>query len=340
MLRLLLAATLAVILLPLTRAEAAELCNETSYIAEVALGWREGERVLVEGWTRLRPGECVEAGPDIDPASSDPLLLYARSSAAYLEGVREWRGPVTLCVGPSDFAVEGITDCEALGLEPRGFMLLRGEHRQRAVLVEPADFGEDAQEAGTQRLLQAAGYDIRNIDGVEGQRTYRAIAAFVSDAGLPRTPERAQLIDALEAAALNRNTQLGLRICNDTGLPIAAAIGRQRGEIWESRGWWRLEPGSCTRAVAARLTTPDIWFYAEQFSDTRRPLAGGDAPFCFSPSRFTAEGREGCAERGYATGNFVRIPEPVDGLSTVTLTDANFAVPAPQTPPPAAEEHP
>lgn len=307
------------------RAEAAELCNETSYIAEVALGWREGDRVLVEGWTRLRPGECVEAGPDIDPDSSDPLLLYARSSAAYLEGVREWRGPVTLCVGPSDFAVEGITDCDALGLEPRGFIVLGGDHRQRAVLDEPLNFGDRAQEAGTQRLLQAAGYDIRNIDGVEGQRTYRAIASFVSDAGLPRTPERPQLIDALEAVALNRNSRLGLRLCNETPVPVAAAIARQRGDIWESRGWWRLEPGACSRAIAARLTTADIWYYAETLEGGRRPLMGGTDGFCFAPSRFNAEGRTDCTTRGYAEGRFSRIPAPEEGQSIVTLTDAMFA---------------
>lgn len=327
MIRVLLAAALAALLLPLSRADGAELCNETSYIAQVALAWREDNRILVEGWTRLRPGECVEAGPEIDPDSDDPLLLYARSSAAYLEGVREWRGPINLCVGPSDFAVEGITDCEPLGLERRGFMLLEGEHRQRAVLVEPADFGDRAQEAGTQRLLQAAGYDIRSIDGVEGQRTYRAIANFVRDAGLPRTPERAELIDAIEAAAINRNTSLGLRICNDTDERAAVAIARQRGDIWESRGWWRLEPGSCTRAIAARLTSADVWFYAELLGETRRPLIGGTESFCYAPSRFTAEGRADCASRGYATAGFVRIAEPVEGLSTVTLTNANFTPP-------------
>ncbi|MEN0653630.1 MULTISPECIES: DUF1036 domain-containing protein [Hyphobacterium] len=327
MIRILFAALVATLLLPLSRAEAAELCNETSFIAQVALAWREDDRILVEGWTRLRPGECVEAGPDIDPGSDEPLLFYARSSAAYLEGVREWRGPITLCVGPSDFAVEGITDCEPLGLEPRGFMLLEGEHRQRAVLIEPADFGDRAQEAGTQRLLQAAGYDIRAIDGVEGQRTFRAIANFVRDAGLPRTPERPELIDAIEAAAINRNTRLGLRICNDTDERAAVAIARQRGDIWESRGWWRLEPGSCTRAIAARLASADIWYYAELLGETRRPLLGGTERFCFAPSRFSAEGRTACAARGYAEAGFARIAEPVEGLSTVTLTNGNFIPP-------------
>ena len=34
------------------------LCNETSYVLEAATGRPDGRSIQVQGWTRLRPGEC------------------------------------------------------------------------------------------------------------------------------------------------------------------------------------------------------------------------------------------------------------------------------------------
>jgi uncharacterized membrane protein len=322
------------LLFPAIPAQAADICNETSFIVEAALGWATPQRdIAVEGWTRIRPGECVEAGPSIDPESEDPLLFYARSTAAYLGGVREWGGQLDLCVGASDFAVEAVSDCDALGLDRRGFDVLRGEHRFRTVLVEPADFGEDAQEAGIQRLLRDAGYEIRLIDGLDGRRTTRAIAAFVQAEGLPRTPPRPELIDALEAAAIRRNAEAGLVVCNETEGRIAVALGRQRESVWEARGWWRLDAGGCARLIADHLSTANAWFYSERTGGTGGRLQGGTENFCYSPSRFVAEGRTECAGRGYSTAPFRQIPDPVDGTSRVELTIADFRVPAQQAAP-------
>lgn len=315
--------------LPAAPARAIDVCNETSFIVEVALGWITEDRdIAVEGWTRVRPGECVAPGPEIDPANEDPLLFYARSTAAYLGGVREWGGQLDLCVGASDFAVEGIEDCEALGLDQRGFDVLRGDHRFRTVLIEPSDFGSRAQEAGTQRLLRDAGFDIRSVDGVGGRRTTRAISAFVQAAGLPRTPPRPELIDALEAAAIQRNAEAGLIVCNETVGRIAIALGLQQNEIWQARGWWRLDAGGCARVIAEHLGEAHAWIYAEQTGETRGRLQGGTEAFCIAPSRFVAEGRDECAGRGYAQAYFRQIPEPEDGTSRVALTIADFRLPA------------
>lgn len=322
------------LLIPAMPAQAADICNETSFIVEAALGWATPDReIAVEGWTRIRPGECVETGPSIDPDSDEPLLFYARSTAAYLGGVREWGGQLDLCVGASDFAVEGVSDCDALGLDRRGFDILRGEHRFRTILVEPADFGEDAQEAGTQRLLRDAGYDIRSIDGLEGRRTTRAISAFVQAESLPRTPPRPELIDALEAAALRRNAEAGLILCNETEGRIAVALGRERDEVWEARGWWRLDAGGCARLIADHLTQANAFYYAERTGELGGTLQGGTEEFCFSPSRFVAEGRDDCTGRGYSSAGFRQIPEPLDGTSRIELTIADFRIPAQQATP-------
>lgn len=320
-------AALVLLFAPAAPAAAAELCNETSFVLETALGWRGSNGVIVEGWTRLRPGECVETGPDFDPESGETLYLYARSTAAYLGGIREWRGEAGLCVAETDFAVEGVRNCAALGMERRGFLALTGDSLRRATLMEPADFGTRAEEAGMQRLLQSAGYNIRVIDGLAGRRTQGEVARFVTDRGLPANLPRAEIIDALEATALQRNAEAGLIICNETGGPAAAAIARQRGDIWESRGWWRLQPGGCTRVLATRLEAADVFYYAERLTGAAHPpaLNGGTERFCQAPSRFLAEGRSGCAQRGYTEAGFRRIPEPVDGTARIELRPADFA---------------
>ncbi len=309
-------------------ARAGDVCNETSFMVEIAMAWRTPSGLAAEGWTRVRPGECVEAGPETDEREQ---YLYARTSPAYLGGVREWRGGQPVCVDQQDFTFEGAADCAALGLEERSFRRLREEERRRATLVEPADYGARADDAGLQRLLQSAGFDVRVIDGYVGRRTRREIRDFESDAGRSFGEDRAGLMDALHAAALERNASAGLRICNEADAVIAAAVARPRGEGWESRGWWRIAPGACVRALAVRLTDNEAYVYAEKLADgvSPAPLTGGDEAFCIAPARFLAEGRGDCETRAYETAAFRAAPEPVDGASQVTFDDGDFEAPSP-----------
>lgn len=310
-------------------AKAGEVCNETSFMLEIATAWRTEAGLAAEGWTRVRPGACEDT--PADPSISEQYL-YARSTAAYPGGVREWRGGQDVCVDAGDFSFEGLADCAALGLQSRRFRRLGEDERGRVILVEPADFGERAEEAGLQRLLQAAGYDIRLIDGYAGRRTRRQIDAFETDAGRSFGTDRTGLIEALHAAALSRNGEAGLQICNEASAPIAAAVARQRSDTWESRGWWHIAPGTCARPLAGSYSANNVFFYAERInSDPDGPLAspltGGTQGFCIAPSRFLAEDRENCAGRSYAEARFRGAPEPVDGRGRVALTDLDFEEP-------------
>lgn len=306
-------------------ASAYDLCNQTSYVVHVATGWPVSGGVAIQGWMRMRPGECHEVAADVELADDQPLYFYAKTSDAYLGGVREWRGSTPLCVDEADFEVVANTRCASLGLASRDFIVREGDARDRTVLVGPDNFNQHADVAGLQRLLQSAGYPITAIDGYDGRGTDRAVARFMTDAGLTTRPAMPALVDALESRAMTRNAQSGMTVCNQSDGDITTAIGYRSGDIWQSRGWWRLHAGECARLLAARLETANSFYYAEQMeSGTRLGLNRGQDAFCIAPSRFLAEERTACGERGYATANFRRIPEPVDGGVRVTIEQSDF----------------
>ena len=324
-----LALLLAVIVIGLCAAppaRAGEVCNETSFMVEAAKAWRTPTGLAAEGWVRIAPGGCGQLGPQ----ENTEQYLYARSTRAYTGGVREWRGALDVCVDEADFSFEGVADCEALGLETRQFRRLNEAERERAVLVELADYRERAEEAGLQRLLQAAGYDINIIDGYAGRRTRRQIAAFQDDAGEDFSGDRAGLIEALHDAALARNRGVGLRVCNEADAPVAAAAARAVGDGYEARGWWRIAPGGCAHMLSERLTAGEAFVHARLLADEgQRLLSGGERRFCVAAGRFTTQAQEDCAAIGFEAAGFAPVDEPRDGAASMVLTQDQFEEPAP-----------
>lgn len=325
--RLMLAVLITFAALTLTSpAKAGEVCNETSYVIEAAMAWRTPAGLAVEGWSELLPGGCAQMGPQDDSEQ----YLYARSTKAYLGGIREWRGGQQICVDEEDFAFEGVADCDALGLESRAFRALNETERSRTVLVELADFKERAEEAGLQRLLQAAGYDINVIDGYAGRRTRRQAAAFQNDIDQQFGADRSGLLQALHAHALDRNAEAGLRVCNDTQLPMGVAVSRATGESWETRGWWRVAVGACAQVISAHITANETYVYAQLIDgDQLRPLAAGTERFCLAPARFTSEQRDNCENSGFEGALFRAAPEPDAGGVTLHLSVEDFEEPLP-----------
>lgn len=317
------------------------ICNESTFIAEVAIAFPEGERRVTEGWTHVRPGECQVARRQ---ALAPGLYhLYARSSLAHRGGLREWSGTTPLCIDEADFTIAGDAVCEELGFETRFFLEepIDGA-AQRTALVDP-DFenlnltGPDVAAnlaqlriAGIQRLLTDAGYYDRAVDGYSGLRTTRSIERFVADQRLPATPSDFELIDRLESAALQRADEAGLKLCNRADTMVWAAIAQRRDEGWESRGWWPLGPDECAKVLNEPLTQPAYYVYAalpDDEGETDRPLAAADEPFCLAPTRFEILGREACARRGYREGRFVTVLASDRPFATLEFTDADF-VPA------------
>jgi len=340
-----------------------QLCNETAYVLEAATGRPDGRAILVQGWTRLRPGECRTAVAS--PLARGTHYLYARTSSAHRGGRRQWGGDARICVDPSrQFSFENPPQCQAMALEERRFRRVQINRREswRTSFSEATAYTlARARAAGIQRLLVDAGYDIgEGRRGADPRRVAQAIAPFRATARLAPNATEDQLIDALEIAARRRAEQVGLTLCNRTRGRVWTAIARRRGDGWESRGWWPLNPGGCARTIDEVLNLEVYYVYANLETDQGpRLLSAGDQPFCISNARFAVVGRERCEDRYYETAAFTPITPRNRGGLVVEFQDRDFmqvnerpriAAPrAPETPrpeeagrrgfaPPAAEQ--
>jgi uncharacterized membrane protein len=288
------------------------LCNETSYVLEAATGRPDRRSIIVQGWTRLRPGECKVAVNA--PLARGTHYLYSRTSTAHRGGRRQWGGDATLCVDPNDqFSIENPPECGAMGLEERQFRRVQINKRDswRTTFAEAQPYTlARARAAGMQRLLIDAGYEIREArGGVDPRRIAQAVAQFRSAARLQPNANEDQLIDALEVAARRRAELLGLTLCNRTQGRMWTAMARRRGEGWESRGWWGLAPNACVRTLDESLLQDRYFIYASlEGGQGDRLLATPGEPFCTSPARFAILGRDNCEARYYDTTLF----SPID----------------------------
>ncbi len=283
-----------------------QICNETSFVLEASAGRPDGRSIQVQGWTRLRPGECRLAVSS--PLARGTHYLYARTSSAHRGGRRQWGGDAVLCVDPTDsFQIENPPRCTD-SYEGRRFRRVQINKRDnwRTSFSEATAYTlARARQAGLQRLLDDAGYDLREgRRRADPRRIAQAIAQFRASARLAPNANENQLIDALEAAGRRRASQVGLTLCNHTQGRVWTAVGRRRGEGWESRGWWPLNAGGCVRTIDDVLTQDRYYVYASlETNEGPRYLQSGE-PFCTSPARFAILGRNNCERRYYQTALF------------------------------------
>jgi len=305
-----------------------KLCNQTSFIIESAVGKPEGQGVVVEGWTKLRPGACEVAIPG--PLKPGVHFIYSRSSGAHRGGARNWGGDRELCVDTTgSFALESPPDCAAMGLDSRDFrpVLIERKNSWRTNLVETDTYTLDkARQAGVQRLLIDADVYSGRIDGDIGKRTRASIREFLVSKGLSPDTSDENLIDILEQSAIARARTVGLTLCNRTDKRIWSAIARRKGEGWESRGWWMLEAGGCARAIDEPLLQTQHYVYAEMDdSDGKYRLMKNAADkFCVSRSKFAIVGRENCDASAYRDANFFGTVKPEDRKLVFEFFERDF----------------
>jgi uncharacterized membrane protein len=97
----------------------------------------------------------------------------------------------------------------------------------------------------------------------------------------------------------------GFKLCNKTGLPVRAAIGRFDGTHWTSQGWWTVAAGICADLLTGPLQARYYYLHA---SDGGAGTWDGKFHFCVAPAKsFKAQGRGDCAKRGFDTRGFFQI---------------------------------
>jgi len=311
------------------------VCNETSYVVQVATGRPEGGGTVVQGWTKVRPGGCEVLLPA--PLTPGAHYLYAESSQAHRGGLKSWKGDEPLCVeGLVSFAIESLADCNAMGLDVRQFrpVLVESRTRWSTTIKETQPYSltartPNAQAAGVQRLLNDGGIYNGAVDGNLGARTRGAIREFLLERNLPADTSDQDLIDILEQVALDRARNVGLTLCNRTEGRVWTAIGRRNGEGWESRGWWLLEAGGCSRVIDEPLLQTEHFVFGEMEDEAgvRRLVRGADT-FCVARSKFVISGRENCGASAYRSALFASTPVPVDRKLVYEFFERDFGSPS------------
>lgn len=308
-----------------------KLCNKTSYVIEAATGRPDGEDIIVEGWTRIRPGQCEVALPG--PLKPGVYFVFGRSSKAHRGGQRDWSGQTPLCVDTNgSFAVENPSSCTSMGMEARDFTAIRIEGKGGSMDFKETELydksGQSPQNAGIQRLLNDAGIFQDVVDGYLGRESRAAINAFLAENRLPPTTTQAELIDTLENLASRRARQVGMELCNRTGNRILAAMARSRPDGLESRGWWLIDANLCVRAVDESLITAPHYVFAEMATEAGiRRLKNASTVFCTSRAQFAILGNQNCEQRRYRPEKFVETAPPEEGKLVYEFFESAFGPP-------------
>jgi uncharacterized membrane protein len=91
------------------------LCNNTGSRVGIAIGYKDGEAWITEGWWNLSSRSC------------ETILRGALSARFYyIYGVDydrggEWSGKAYMCTRDKEFTIRGIDDCLARGYDRTGF---------------------------------------------------------------------------------------------------------------------------------------------------------------------------------------------------------------------------
>jgi uncharacterized membrane protein len=91
------------------------VCNSTASRVGVALGYRDAQGWVTEGWWNLKPNQCEK-------------LLSGKLAARfyYFYGVDydrggEWGGTYFMCTGDKEFTIRGVANCLSRGYDRTGF---------------------------------------------------------------------------------------------------------------------------------------------------------------------------------------------------------------------------
>lgn len=294
------------------------LCNETSYVIDAAIGVQSADEVTTRGWFQVFPGQCrvVVQGP----LDADKYYFMSRAPDYYDIAVTRFESGVRLCVGSGDFLIAGATQCadpshkfeRFIEVEPKS----SGDDWELSIAEEALFDRDEASLAGAQRLLGMLGYDAGRIDGVAGELTKNALAAFVEAAGLPATETPGpDAYRALIAELKAKQAGVGLQVCNETRHLVWTALGIPEDGELTAKGWFKIPAGDCVRPYKKPLDGSAIYSFGEAVDENGPIISAdnipliwdGDTLLCTQSTRFSVVEHENCEAKGMTPTRFRRI---------------------------------
>jgi uncharacterized membrane protein len=113
------------------------LCNNTGSRVGIAVGYKDGDGWITEGWWNLssRTCETILRGPLVARFYYIYAIDYDRGG--------EWSGKAFMCTRDKEFTIRGIDDCLARGFERAGFFEV-DTIEQRSWTVQLTESAEQA----------------------------------------------------------------------------------------------------------------------------------------------------------------------------------------------------
>lgn len=310
-------------------------CNKSSYVLSAAIGYVDGDRLATRGWWRLRPGQCkVVLTEQTRPGR---YFVYAEAIAGHKGPLRTWSGDTALCVENSGFFnIRNQDVCRDDPLRQRKFFDV--EVTEAADGSWQSDFTEartytvySAEVAGVQRLLNDVGHSDVAVDGAMGRATQRALASYRAEKGLSEgTAIDDELIDAMIDDAAAKEAKLGLFYCNKTNNPVWSAVAEpEETDFYNSRGWWKIEPGDCAKIIKGELERDHYYVYGViEEGVNERALNSGERGFCVNAVMFDARNDLTCPDQELDEAMFRRFEIGGSASATFDFTPDMFTPPA------------
>ena len=307
-----------------------QLCNRTSYVLDLALGFESKGAAATRGWFRIDPGQCR---PVLQGAiDAEHVYVHARANAVYRDAPLPQAPHAELCVAEGNFVIAGARKCPSSGQRLAAFTAVKPSETGDGLvahLSEAADYAADqARLAGVQRLLNAAGYDAEPIDGLEGKKTEMALAAFLKDRKLSaETAAAPAFLDTLLEAARQIDGG-GFTWCNDTPHTVMAALGAEEKGAIVTRGWYRVAPGRCLKPEIDGKPRR-LFSFAEAIDADGRAIQraskslawGGVVKLCTHEHKFEIADHEDCVARGLNVAAFAAVNVSGRGGATVRFKE-------------------
>lgn len=315
-----------------TAKPAYEICNQTSYIVNAAIGITLKNKTATQGWFQINPGACQTIFAD--KRLGDRLFLTAEALPFYAAPPLSRVADRSFCVSPhgQSFLIAGAETCRKPGEFMTNFADVTPEDGTASwstTLTEARRYTrKQAVAAGRQRLLDLAGYSPGTIDGRPGLKTKAAEAALALHLGLPQPIDDQTLFFSLSRKLSKQDSeQPGLKLCNATNGPLVTAYGLEHANTTTTTGWLRLESGRCMRVVSDPLKNP-VYAYAEAVDSFGRPrktvteadVFSGNTSLCVQEQAFRYEKANAPCRTGAKVKPFARYrPDARYGGLTVTF---------------------